>query len=63
MYTDYQVITDYSLEHLEQNIIKLMGEGWQPTGGISTVLYNNNPDEFKDDEGFDTIMYSQAIVK
>ena len=52
---EYNVITDYSLEHLIQSISHFMNEGWQLAGGISTVLYVK--------EEFDTILYSQAIFK
>ena len=62
MYTDYQIISDYSRKHLEQSIIVLLKEGWHPVGGISVVLYTNNPDEYVQENG-DAVMYSQAVAK
>ena len=62
MNTEYEVITDYSLEHLQYTVSSKLKNGWQLAGGINTVLYVNNPDEYKN-EAFDTILYSQAIFK
>ena len=63
MQTEYKVITDYSLEHLQSTISTLMTHhNWKPIGGLSMVLYEKNPDEYKND-GFDTVMYAQALVR
>lgn len=62
MHTEYKVVTDYSLEQLTYSITHWMQNGWQPIGGISMIVYVNNPDEYKE-EGADPILYAQALVK
>jgi hypothetical protein len=58
----HQIQNDFQVSYLENIIIYLMKEGWRPIGGVSAVLYVNNPDEYKK-EDYDTVMYLQAVVK
>ena len=58
--TEYEVVKSQSVHRLRDNVKRLIGEGWQPFGGISS-----SPTTYIDEnyENSDTVMFSQAMVK
>jgi len=34
----YRVVTEVALEDLEAQVNRLLGEGWQPLGGVATFM-------------------------
>lgn len=63
MYSDYKIISDFSIEQFENSVKHYLKEGWQLVAGINVMLYMNNPEGYKHDDGSNMAFYSQAIAK
>lgn len=58
---EYKIVNEHGFQSLEENVNKLIKEGWRVSGGVSIFSYEDT--DFSGIRKIWTIGYAQAMVR